>query len=151
MDPQKGIRTHPFMPCELFFSGVDVFFNLLKGEKILDDQPEHTRDCTNGRNNTHCACMSASVSSGQDVSGLRWPGDSQRESGQFASINSCKSIRRKTSIFVRCERFARIASRQDLLSKLRCWRNLFAFRPVCCLLFLAETTFFAVFWGKEED
>ena len=26
-----------------------------------------------------------------------------------------------------------------------------AFRPVCCLLFLAETTFFALFRGKEED
>ena len=28
---------------------------------------------------------------------------------------------------------------------------IYAFRPVCCLLFLAETTFFALLGGKEED
>ena len=43
---------------------------------------------------------------------LRWPGDSQRESPRFTrnSIDSRESIRRKTSIFIMCERFSRIAS-----------------------------------------
>ena len=41
---------------------------------------------------------------------LRWPGDSQCESGRFARIDSHESIRRKTPIFIACERFARIAS-----------------------------------------
>ena len=36
---------------------------------------------------------------------LRWSGDSQRESGPLARIDSLESIRRKTSIFTTCERF----------------------------------------------
>ena len=40
-------------------------------------------------------------------SGLRWPGDSQRESGRF---DSHESIRRKTPSFIVSGRFARIAS-----------------------------------------
>ena len=31
------------------------------------------------------------------------------------------------------------------------WKIFFAFTPVCCLLFLAEITFFAILGGKEED
>ena len=42
--------------------------------------------------------------------GLRWPGDSQRESGWFAWTDSRESIRRKTPIFKTFERFAQIAS-----------------------------------------
>ena len=34
---------------------------------------------------------------------LRWPGDSQRESGRLARIESRESIHRKTSIFITCE------------------------------------------------
>ena len=41
---------------------------------------------------------------------LRWPGDSQRESGRFTRIDSRESIRRKNPIFITCEQFARIAS-----------------------------------------
>ena len=36
---------------------------------------------------------------------IRWPGDSQRNSGQFARIDSHKSIRRRTSISSHSERF----------------------------------------------
>ena len=43
---------------------------------------------------------------------LRWPGDSQRESWRFKQIDSRESIRRKKkTIFITCERFARIASK----------------------------------------
>ena len=42
---------------------------------------------------------------------LRWPGDSQRESGRFARTDSRESICRKTPIFITCERFAQIASK----------------------------------------
>ena len=37
-------------------------------------------------------------------------GDSQRESGRFARIDSCKSIRRRNYFHNVFERFARIAS-----------------------------------------
>ena len=42
------------------------------------------------------------------VVGLRWPGDSQRESGRIARIDSRESIRRNRPIFITCERFAAI-------------------------------------------
>ena len=40
---------------------------------------------------------------------LRWPGDSQRESGRFARSDSQKH--KKKTHFIACERFARIASK----------------------------------------
>ena len=46
--------------------------------------------------------------------GHRWPGDSQPESGPFAQIDLCKSIRMnrfaQIPYFITCERFAQIAS-----------------------------------------
>ena len=47
---------------------------------------------------------------------LRWPGDSQREWGRFARIDSRESIRRKTPAFITFERFARIASNMRFAS-----------------------------------
>ena len=41
---------------------------------------------------------------------LPWPGDSQRESGRFARIDSRKLSRRKKKTYLACGRFARIAS-----------------------------------------
>ena len=40
----------------------------------------------------------------------RWPGDSQRKSGQFARIDSHESVRKKRVFFIRFESFTRIAS-----------------------------------------
>ena len=44
---------------------------------------------------------------GGGLQGLRWPGDSQRESGRFSRIDS----RRKPPVFITCQQFERIASK----------------------------------------
>ena len=48
---------------------------------------------------------------------IKWPGDSQRDSGRFARIDSCESTRREPLLnFITCERFARIASNLRIAS-----------------------------------
>ena len=45
-----------------------------------------------------------------DLGKVRLPGDSQRESGRFALIDSRESIRRESPIFITYEQLPRIAS-----------------------------------------
>ena len=69
------------------------------------DWNRHDRRNRQNRQNRH-GCLIVLYFVGQ----LRWRGDSQRESGRFAPIDSPESIRRKILIFITFERFEQIAS-----------------------------------------
>ena len=68
--------------------------------------PRDRRDAHQGVSRQNSLCYWFFLPPGLESQGhlrrpdLRWPGDSQRQSGRFARIDSHESVRRKTPVFI---------------------------------------------------